>query len=186
MKTWYKRPFPVLSALVIAAVVFAMVGERVKAAGEGTITGTVNNSGTITPGDAPGKLTIVGNYVQTSGGIFQLNIAGPNAGTDFGWLDVTGSAGLLGTLDITVLGGFMPTNNEIFTFLTAGGGVNGQFGMYNGLTYGNGHFTPIYNANNVELEWNGNQQNTPEPGTFLLLGSGLLSLAYGVRRRLKM
>ena len=46
MKTWYKRPLPVLSALVVAAVVFAMVGEKVKAAGEGTITGTVKLNGT--------------------------------------------------------------------------------------------------------------------------------------------
>jgi len=151
--------------------------------GTGTITGTVNNGGTITPGDAPGKLSIVGNYVQTAGGIFQLNIAGPNAGTDFGWLDITGSASLLGTLDISVLNGFMPTNNEIFTFLTAGGGVNGQFGMYNGLNYGNGYFTVVYNADSVALDFHGNQGPVPEPSTFLMLGSGLLGVAYTARRR---
>ncbi|MGB9235902.1 MAG: carboxypeptidase regulatory-like domain-containing protein [Terriglobales bacterium] len=46
MKTWYKRPLPVLSALVVAVVVLAVVGQRVKAAGEGSITGTVKLNGT--------------------------------------------------------------------------------------------------------------------------------------------
>lgn len=59
-----------------------------------------------------------------------------------------------------------------------------MFATVNGLNIGNGeYFTVIYNPDTVELVVNG-QQQTPEPGTFLLLGSGLLSLSYGVRRRL--
>ena len=46
MKNWYKRSFPILSALVVASVLVVIVGERVKAAGEGSITGTVKLSGT--------------------------------------------------------------------------------------------------------------------------------------------
>src|ERR1700691_3743492 len=46
MKNWYKRSFPILSAIVVASVVVVIVGERVKAAGEGSITGTVQLSGT--------------------------------------------------------------------------------------------------------------------------------------------
>ena len=46
MKNWYKRSFPILSALVVVSVVVVIVGERVKAAGEGSITGTVKLSGT--------------------------------------------------------------------------------------------------------------------------------------------
>ena len=46
MKNWYKRTFPILSALVVVALVAAIVGERVKAAGEGSITGTVKLTGT--------------------------------------------------------------------------------------------------------------------------------------------
>jgi hypothetical protein len=152
----------------------------------GTVTGNVTNAGTISPGDTAGtagKLAIVGNYVQTSAGIFQLDIGGLTAGTQFDLVAITQMATLSGTLDISLINSFIPSNGEIFTFLTAGGGVSGIFGTTNGLNYGNGHFTVIYNANNVELAFTGNQQNTPEPGTFLLLGSGLLSMAYGVRRR---
>ncbi len=46
MKNWNKRALPILSALVVVAVVAAIVGERVKAAGEGSITGTVKLTGT--------------------------------------------------------------------------------------------------------------------------------------------
>ncbi len=46
MKNGYKRVFGILSALVVAGVLVAVVGEHVKAAGEGSITGTVKLNGT--------------------------------------------------------------------------------------------------------------------------------------------
>src|ERR1039458_9189766 len=46
MKNWYKRTFTMLSTLVFAAVMVAVIGEQVKAAGEGSITGTVKLNGT--------------------------------------------------------------------------------------------------------------------------------------------
>jgi Carboxypeptidase regulatory-like domain len=46
MKNRYKQAFAVLSALVVVAALVTFVGERVKAAGEGSITGTVKLSGT--------------------------------------------------------------------------------------------------------------------------------------------
>ena len=46
MKTRYKRTLAILSAISVVAVLLAIVGERVKAAGEGTITGTVKLNGT--------------------------------------------------------------------------------------------------------------------------------------------
>jgi hypothetical protein len=46
MKNWYKRTFPILSALVVIAAIAAVIGEHVKAAGEGSITGTVKLTGT--------------------------------------------------------------------------------------------------------------------------------------------
>src|ERR1017187_7877595 len=46
MKTRYKRTLAILSAISVVGVLLAIVGERVKAAGEGTITGTVKLTGT--------------------------------------------------------------------------------------------------------------------------------------------
>ena len=46
MHTRYQRTFAVLAAVIVAAALVAVVGERAKAAGEGTITGSVKLSGT--------------------------------------------------------------------------------------------------------------------------------------------
>ena len=46
MKTCDKRTFAMLSALVVTAGLVAVVGEQVKAAGEGSVTGTVKLNGT--------------------------------------------------------------------------------------------------------------------------------------------
>ncbi len=154
----------------------------------GTITGSVTNSATLSPGNAAGTagaLHIAGNYVQTSAGIFQLDIGGLTPGSQFDLLTITQMATLSGTLDISLINSFLPSNGQTFTFLTAGGGVNGIFGTVNGLSYSNGHFNVVYNSNSVELDFIGNQTGTPEPGTFLLLGSGLLGLSFDLRRRMK-
>jgi hypothetical protein len=45
--------------------------------GTGTIAGNVTNAATVTPGDAPGTLTIQGNYTQTASGALDINLAGP-------------------------------------------------------------------------------------------------------------
>jgi hypothetical protein len=46
MKTGHKRIFGILSAVMVTGVLVAVVGEQVKAAGEGSITGTVKLNGT--------------------------------------------------------------------------------------------------------------------------------------------
>jgi hypothetical protein len=46
MKTRYNRTFSILSIFVVVATLLGVIGERVKAAGEGTITGAVKLSGT--------------------------------------------------------------------------------------------------------------------------------------------
>lgn len=46
MKTRYKQTFAILSGIVVAAIAVALIGERVKAAGEGSISGTVKLYGT--------------------------------------------------------------------------------------------------------------------------------------------
>src|SRR6266487_1278433 len=60
-------------------------------AGTGTINGNVANNGKVSPGDAPGTLTIVQNYTQAQYATLMIQIAGTNTG-DFGVLDVLGTA----------------------------------------------------------------------------------------------
>ncbi len=94
-------------------------------AGTGTINGnvTVNSGGTVSPGDAPGVLTITGNYTQLAGGIFNELIIGPptaGAGSSYSQLDVSGLATLDGTLNITTENGFSFGLGELFTIILFG------------------------------------------------------------------
>ena len=60
------------------------------------------NNGTVSPGNSPGTLTIVGNYTQGSSGNLAMEIAGPN---NFDRLVVSGTASLAGTLTVTTVNG---------------------------------------------------------------------------------
>ena len=79
--------------------------------GKGTINGNVLMAGTMMPGDAPGTLTIFGNYEQTGMGIFK-ELMSPYAQA---FLDVSGNVVLDpgASLDITLLGGFNPLGDTI-------------------------------------------------------------------------
>ncbi len=121
----------------------------------GTITGNVTNGGTVSPGDfagAAGALGIVGNYIQTASGIFQLDLGGLTAGTQFDLLNVSGTTSLTGTLDISLINAFFPAVGNTFTFLTSGGAVSGIFSTVNGLNIGNGEMLQVvYQPNDVEI-----------------------------------
>jgi hypothetical protein len=46
----------------------------------------------------------------------------------FGQVQVTGTASLAGTLEVDLLGGFMPMAGDFFQIVSAGGGLSGTFG----------------------------------------------------------
>ena len=97
--------------------------------GVGTISASVNSSGTVSPGASPGRLTIAGTYTQTASGVLNIELAGTTAGTTFDVLGVTGAATLAGTLTVTLTGGFYPATNAAFTCLT-GGSRSGTFATF--------------------------------------------------------
>ena len=90
------------------------------------IAGDLVNNGTLSPGNSPGTTTVTGNYTQSPTGNLVIEIA---SATSFDQLIVTGSASLAGGLQVQTLGGYNPLGHS-FTFLTAGGGVNGTFGTF--------------------------------------------------------
>ena len=92
--------------------------------GAGTIFGNVFNNGTVSPGNSPGTLTIVGNYTQGSSGNLAMEIAGPN---NFDRLVVSGTASLAGTLTVTTVNGGTLSFGDKYQFLSAGGGISGEF-----------------------------------------------------------
>jgi autotransporter-associated beta strand protein len=91
--------------------------------GIGTVDAAIVNDGTIAPGLSPGMLH-VGDYTQGAAGQLSIELA---SATSFDTLDVTGTAALGGTLDVSLINDFAPTLDDAFVILTAGS-ITGTFG----------------------------------------------------------
>jgi hypothetical protein len=108
--------------------------------GTGSIFGNVVNAGTLSPGDAPGTITIIGNFTQGPTGTFNVQIFSPQ---NYSQLIVTGHASLAGTLHLTLASGFHLVAGEQFIILRAGQGISGTFSTISSsspvnVTYSNG------------------------------------------------
>lgn len=99
--------------------------------GIGAVTGNVSNAGRIIPGASPGLLTVNGSYVQSSGGVLEIEIGGRVAGSQYDRLAVTGAATLGGTLAVNLIDGFSPADGDAFQVVTHGSGV-GAFRLSSG------------------------------------------------------
>ncbi len=88
--------------------------------GSGTITGNVTNAAEIDVGGAGaiGQLAIAGDYTQTAAGILNLEVGGYDAGSGFDQLTISGQATLDGTLNVSLLNGFVPMSGDAFSLLT--------------------------------------------------------------------
>ncbi len=143
--------------------------------GNGSIVGSVVNTGIISPGASPGSLTIDGEYSQSAAGQLQIELAGTN---NFDQLLVTGTATLGGVLDVSLLD-FLPRPGETFEFLTATDGLSGRFDrlllpeLSNGL-----RFDVRYSSNSAQLAVVG----VPEPSTLLMAALAVAPLTWRRRR----
>lgn len=95
--------------------------------GSGTLAATLVSSGTVSPGDSPGNITVQGDYTQQSAGVLEIQLGGTTAGTEYDQLTVTGTATMAGTLNMSLIDGFIPQVGDSFTVLPYGsrsGGFN--------------------------------------------------------------
>ena len=99
----------------------AVVAHGATLSGNGTVHGGVINSGTVSPGNSPGALTIAGNYVQTVQGRYLVELGSL---TSYDQLKVGGSVSLDGTVEVAYLNGFQVKKGDKFTFVTSGSGVS--------------------------------------------------------------
>ena len=90
--------------------------------GTGQVWGNFTNSGTLSPGNSPGKFTITGNYTATQTAVHEIEIAGPDL---YDTIDVvqdvsftSGNASLSGALQVSLLNGFIPSLNDTFKILS--------------------------------------------------------------------
>jgi hypothetical protein len=121
--------------------------------GKGAIAGALHNStGTITPGDSStitGVLTDKGAYTQGANGILDVSIGGTTAGTQFDQLNPT-TAALNGTLNISLIKGFVPTIGQTFKIMN----FTSETGMFAHCTCAinsSKHFAITYQGTDVLL-----------------------------------
>jgi hypothetical protein len=129
---------------------------------------------------AAGARLSVGSLTFIRGAILDIGISGPET---FGMILATGSVALNGELFVNVAGYNPPVGQE-FKFLTfIPGALSGTFSS---LVSNGENFAVDYDNSGgyVALVAEGNS-TVPEPGSFLLLGSGVLSLAAMARRKIK-
>ena len=136
--------------------VFVQLGAAL--AGIGSTTRNVVNGGTFSPGTggslSVGKFNAGGNYTQTAGGTLVIDIAGHFPGQS-DLVAVNGTANLDGTLRLVNGGGTKLKVGDKVTFLTAKGGVNGEFAdEINPFSTADTIVTTevVYHANYVSLE----------------------------------
>lgn len=118
--------------------------------GSGTINASLRNAARIDVGGigTAGLLSINGDYTQTAAGILNIEIGGHNPGVDYDQLMISGQATLDGTLNVSLINGFVPTSGDSFQILTAGTGVNGTFA---GGTIDPAFLPPQYDPMDVTL-----------------------------------
>lgn len=136
--------------------------------GTGTIVADVHSTGaTVAPGDSAGLLTIAssisplitGDYSQ--GGLAKLviEVGGLEPGTQHDVLIAEGDAALDGTLEVTLIDGFAPEDQDVVTILTAAS-VTGAFAAVNATNLPGGTSLAVtYASDAVILEFSVESNN---------------------------
>ncbi len=90
------------------------------------LNGLITNKGLIHIGSSPGSMQIQGSYEQSGTGALQIEIGGPTPGDEYDQLLVEGDAGLGGTLLLSLLDDYRPTQEERFQVVQADS-ITGEF-----------------------------------------------------------
>jgi hypothetical protein len=122
--------------------------------GDGTITANVIiNAGTVKPGISPGTLSVNGDYTQEAGGLLEIELAGTTPGSEHDQVAITGEATLAGTLELSLIGEYVPDFYDKFVILTAGT-LNGMFDTITGYSVSPDMSLAVvydYDADNVTI-----------------------------------
>ena len=112
--------------------------------GSGRISGAIQSSGAVVPGTSAGTLTLLSSYTQNANGSLKAEIGGTTAGSQYDRLAVTGTATLAGTLDVSLINGFVPSVGHTFDVLTAGSVIN---------TFGAVNVPPLPNCKSWQIQY---------------------------------
>jgi hypothetical protein len=115
---------------------------------QATVSVPMTNSGTVEI--VGGVLHIDGSYTQTGAGSLTVHLAGLNAGSQYGQLQVNGLATLGGTLNVQLDNGFTPSVGNSFRILTFST-RSGDFATENFPDLGSLFFNPVYDSSGLNL-----------------------------------
>ena len=123
--------------------------------GSGSVDSEMFTSGVVAPGASAGFLDFERNYTQLIGGDVQIEIGGLVPGIEHDLIAVRVlmqfDGGVAGTLDIQVIGTFMPQLLDVFQIIRYGK-ILDQFDQINGLNIPGGlRFIPGYTTNALIL-----------------------------------
>lgn len=99
----------------------------VSGAGSYTGTGTVAFLAAFAPGASPANVNFGGDVALDAASNLQIELGGNTPGTQYDKLTIAGDATLGGTLDVSLINGFVPAIGSTFQILSAAGGVSGTF-----------------------------------------------------------
>ncbi len=158
---------------------------------------------THSPGHSPGEQTVSGDYVLD--GIFEAELGGTEAGTEYDQIVAAGDAILNGTIDVRLIDDFMPETNDIFDIIIASSFsfgddfaiffpdlTDGLFLDYTLFDLGDDRTAFRLTAQEGPLQtastndYPGFAQTIPEPSTLLVLSLGVALASVGfvaIRRR---
>lgn len=143
--------------------------------GSGDVDANVTQNAGVIESD-PGSMQITGNYIMEQDGMLNIDLTSE---TIFDELEVSGSAYVDGTIDVSLLDYTGGTNS--YTILSSDGlmpGLDLQIDLptVNGYT-----FSDTITSDDILINVTQLQSATPEPSTILLLFGGALAVA-GIRR----
>ena len=97
--------------------------------GAGPFTGSGTNffEGQFSPGNSPTVTSFEGDVGFGTASTLVIELGGLLAGDEYDVIDVAGTATLGGTLRIEMLGGHTPRVGDLYTFMLAGIGIDGEF-----------------------------------------------------------
>ncbi len=94
----------------------------------------VNELGTLAPGvgGPSGPTIIAGDYTQQSGATLSIDIGGTSPGGTHDFVNISGDGDLDGLLELSLVGGFVPSRADSFTVLAA----NSLIGFFDNVASG--------------------------------------------------
>jgi hypothetical protein len=109
-------------------------------------------NGLVLPGAASlaGRLSFTGAYPQGATGALTIELGGVTPVTQHDQLAASGAATLGGTLNVSPIGGFVPTPGDTFTVMTFASRT-GTFSSVTGLTIGSVTLDTVFDATSLKL-----------------------------------